>query len=156
MRWTATVDGTEVVAEIEANATLAEALQLAGVVAVKIACAEGTCGACSVLVDGHRRLSCVAPAMRLLGARLQTAASLSDGPIAAALVASGGLHCGFCTPGMVVALHDLAQAARPPKSVEELRQRLDANICRCTGYSQLLQGGLAGIDAMIRQKGQQT
>lgn len=145
IRWSAQVDDRTVEVAIQANATLAEALTLADIVANKSACSEGTCGACSVLVDGRHMLACITPALRCEGAHIQTAVSFADGPIAANLVASGGLQCGFCTPGMVIALHGLAVSDAPPQTIAALRSALDSNLCRCTGYAQLLRGGLAGI-----------
>lgn len=148
-RWRGKVDQLVVDVEVPANATLAETLRIAGRVECKVACAEGNCGACSVIVDGEVRLGCVTPAFRCQDASVKTAASFADGPIAAQLVSCGGLQCGFCTPGIVVALHALAEAPNPPASIEQLRAALDANLCRCTGYAQLLEGGLAGIKELV-------
>lgn len=147
-RWSATIDGAELNADVAGNAALVEALRQAlqengRDPSVKAACCEGTCGACSVLVDGERVLSCLVPAWRAAGATIETAASFADGPIPQALAAHAAVQCGFCTPGMVVALADLQRKGKVPADAAELAQWLDANLCRCTGYRQLLEAGVA-------------
>lgn len=143
--WHATVDGRSIAAQVHPAASLAEALREAGTLSVKIACNEGTCGACAVLVDGVEVHACLMPAGRVAGSTVQTAASFADGPIARSLVAAGGVQCGFCTPGFVVALH--AAIARPEVQAtpESLRAWLDGHLCRCTGYVQLLEGAAEGL-----------
>ncbi len=146
--WTAIVDGVEREAAIPANASLAEALRAAGSLALKIACGEGTCGACSAVVDGDHIHSCVVPAMRYVGASVTTAARHADGPVVTALVTSGGLQCGFCTPGMVVAVHALVDRDDVQATPAGLRRGLDGNLCRCTGYGLLVEGAANGLQAL--------
>ncbi len=147
MHWYATVDGHRRECELPGNATLAEALR-GGVQAtsVKVACGEGTCGACSVLVRGERVHGCVYPAFRALGQDVQTAATFADGPVARALAEAGGIQCGFCTPGMVVTVHSLAKDV--PATEADLRAALGGNLCRCTGYSALVKGAVAGLQRL--------
>ena len=151
--WSATVDGRTVEAEIPGNASLAEAVRAAGVLEVKVGCDEGTCGACGLLLDGVHVHSCVYPAFRAEGRSLQTAASFADGPVARALADHGGLQCGFCSPGVVVAVHALAGEEGEEAEAEALREALAGNLCRCTGYSQLHEGAAAGLAALRREGG---
>ena len=78
----------------------------------------------------------------LFRSRVDTAALFADGPIPRALAAAGALQCGFCTPGMVVALADLHARGVQPVNEDALARLLDAHLCRCTGYRQLLEAGL--------------
>jgi len=142
--WRATVDGRAVSGLLTENATLAEAVrEIAGETALKVGCGEGMCGACSALLDGQLVHACCTPAFRALDCDIQTGASFGDGPVAHAIVAHGGLQCGFCTPGALVALH-----AMPDGGVidhDAVRRALGANLCRCTGYAQLVEGAVAGL-----------
>ncbi len=145
--WHGTVDGAAAAVAVPHTATLAETLRAlahdrAEVPSVKIACDEGTCGACSVLLDGQRVLACLVPAQRASGRKIQTVVSFAGGPIPQALAQSGALQCGFCTPGMVVALAELQQQGFVPKNEDELAAELASNLCRCTGYRQLLTCGV--------------
>lgn len=108
-----------------ATTTLLDALRDAGVVEVKEACREGRCGACAVLLDGDLRLSCLVPAGRAAGAELTTAASDECAPARAALVHVGAIQCGYCIPGVVVAM---TWARRQGRSFEEA---FESVICRC-------------------------
>ena len=126
-----------------ANRTLAdflrEDLDLTG---TKIACGTGDCGACTVILDGATVTSCLILALEAAGGRVTTIEGLTpDGVpsvIQEELVASGGVQCGFCTPGFVVAAHALLnENARPDE--QEIRAGLAGNICRCTGYMKILE-----------------
>jgi carbon-monoxide dehydrogenase small subunit len=107
---------------------------------VKEGCGEGECGACSVLVDGLLALSCLIPMGQMRGTTVLTIEGLTpaeaDGlsAIQAAMVAAGGIQCGICTPGIVLAAHALL-LARPQPTTAEIREALAGNLCRCTGYS---------------------
>ena len=146
--WSARLDGDQVGVPVFGNTTLAEAIRVAQAEgardpSLKSACAEGTCGACSVIVGGVRVLSCLQPALRWQHCDIQTATSFATGPIPQALASAGALQCGFCTPGFVVALADLQARGVAPETAAELAALLDANLCRCTGYVQLLEAGVA-------------
>ena len=120
--------------------TLREDLGLTG---TKHGCELGECGACTVLVDGRAVNSCLYPAAEVEGATVVTIEGLSGtgGELSAvqrAFIAKGGAQCGFCTPGMVMAAVALLAEHRQP-SEEEIRLALVGNLCRCTGYVQIVE-----------------
>ncbi|MGF7233836.1 MAG: (2Fe-2S)-binding protein [Frankia sp.] len=108
---------------------------------VKDACEQGRCGSCSVMMDGRLVASCTVLAADAEGAEVISAAGLRpSGParaVRAAFVREGAVQCGYCTPGMVVAVTDLL-ARRPDADDGEIREALSGNICRCTGYGRIL------------------
>ncbi len=108
---------------------------------VKDACEQGRCGSCSVLLDGRLVASCTVLAADAEDAEVTSVAGLRpSGParaVAAAFVREGAVQCGYCTPGMVVAVTDLL-ARRPDADDGEVREALSGNICRCTGYGRIL------------------
>lgn len=112
-----------------------------GLTGTKEGCGTGECGACAVLLNGRARLSCLTLAAQLDGAVLTTIEGLGtpDRPHALqrAFAEHGAVQCGFCTPGMVVAAADLL-ARNPAPSRDDIREGLSGNLCRCTGYSRIL------------------
>lgn len=108
----------------------------------KNACEQGECGSCSVYLDGTLVCACLVLAGQAEGTEVVTIEGLAPGgdelhPIQEAFVESGGVQCGFCTPGLIVATHDLlARNAEP--SDAEIREALAGNLCRCTGYEKIL------------------
>jgi carbon-monoxide dehydrogenase small subunit len=148
----ARVDGQAVAALVPADATLTDALRLCGAFQVKSSCSEGACGACSVLVDGHTMRSCLVPATRCNGLSIRTAAAPEQQELGEAIAKAGGLQCGFCTPGMVAALASLAPPAEPWDAAA-LARELDGNLCRCTGYVQLLHGAVEALNARRNRAG---
>lgn len=118
---------------------LREDLRLTG---TKEGCGEGECGACSLLVDGELVNSCLAPVLQVAGASVQTIEGLAvDGclsPIQEAFASAGGAQCGICTPGMIMASAYLL-ARNPQPSMDEIREGLGGNLCRCTGYQKILE-----------------
>jgi carbon-monoxide dehydrogenase small subunit len=145
-KWACILNGQSVEADVIPNATLAEALrESANALEVKVACGEGTCAACTVEVNGELIRSCLYPAFRAKGTNITTAAQYADGPIAQAIAEHGGLQCGFCTPGMVVTTHSLVHKEGVASTPESMRKALGGNLCRCTGYMQLLEGAAAGL-----------
>ena len=119
-----------------------------GLTGTKEGCGAGECGACTVLVDGVSRLSCLMLAAQLEGRELLTIEGFTPSaglhPIQAALVAEGGVQCGFCAPGMVLATADLLR--REPRPDEQtIRRGLSGNLCRCTGY----QGIVAAVKSLV-------
>jgi carbon-monoxide dehydrogenase small subunit len=108
----------------------------------KSACEQGECGSCSVLLDDVVVCACLVLAVDAIGSRVETVEGLSAtaevADIQAALVDAGGVQCGFCTPGFVVAVHDLLRR-RPDATEMEVREALSGNLCRCTGYGRILE-----------------
>lgn len=108
----------------------------------KNACEQGECGSCSVLLDGVLVCACLVLAVDAAGSSVETVEGLTrsgqSGDIQAALVEAGGVQCGFCTPGFVVAAHDLLRR-KPDASELEIREALSGNLCRCTGYGRILE-----------------
>jgi carbon-monoxide dehydrogenase small subunit len=131
---------------------LREDLHLTG---TKEGCGEGECGACTILVDGESRLSCLMLAAQLEGRRVITIEGLSSGgklhPVQEAFVEQGAVQCGFCTPGMVLAAVDLLQR-NPEPTRQEIREGLSGNLCRCTGYQKIVDAVQGAADKMKKGK----
>jgi carbon-monoxide dehydrogenase small subunit len=150
---TLTVNGKPVSAEVESRTLLVEflreRLQLTG---THVGCDTAQCGACTVLVDGRSVKSCNMLAIQAQGAKVTTIEGLAaaDGalhPMQAAFKKNHGLQCGFCTPGMVMAAVGLAGQLKNP-SDEQIREALDGNFCRCTGYHNIVKSVKAGLAEM--------
>jgi carbon-monoxide dehydrogenase small subunit len=140
-----TVNGTIVTATAGAHLTLLRWLrQVAGLTDPKYGCGEGVCGACSVLVDGEPVSACIVLAAQVDGAAVTTAAGLcqsdgSLGPLQRAFHEHHAAQCGFCTPGMLVcAVAMLRDHAGTPLTRLEIREALHGNLCRCTGYTPIV------------------
>lgn len=120
-----------------------------GLTGVKEGCGTGECGACAVLVNGRARLSCLTLAAQLDGRDLTTVEGLGSPerphPLQRSFAEHGAVQCGFCTPGMIVAAADLL-ARNPHPGREEIREGLSGNLCRCTGYSRILDAVEKGRD----------
>ena len=112
-----------------------------GLTGSKEGCGEGECGACTVLLEGRAVNSCLEPVCQADGARVTTIEGLSSGtdlhPVQAAFRETHGLQCGFCTPGMIMSCSDLLRK-NPNPSEPEIRDWLKGNICRCTGYQNIV------------------
>jgi carbon-monoxide dehydrogenase small subunit len=117
---------------------LRERLELPG---SKNACEQGECGSCSVYLDGVLVCSCLVLAGQAEGSEVITVEGIAEGhelhPVQRAFVEAGGVQCGFCTPGFIVATHDLLQR-KPNPTDAEIREALAGNLCRCTGYEKIL------------------
>ncbi len=112
-----------------------------GLVGTKEGCGEGECGACTVLVDGKPRLSCLTVAIQVEGKDVLTVEGLAQGgqlhPLQEAFLATAGVQCGFCTPGLLLAAYAFLQE-NPHPTRDEIREYLAGNLCRCTGYAQVV------------------
>jgi carbon-monoxide dehydrogenase small subunit len=117
-----------------------------GLTGTKEGCGSGECGACTVLVDGQTRLSCLMLAAQLEGRKVTTVEGLeSDGqlhPVQRAFVEQGAVQCGFCTPGMVLTAADLLDRGEAG-SREQVRFGISGNLCRCTGYQKIVDAVMA-------------
>jgi carbon-monoxide dehydrogenase small subunit len=107
----------------------------------KNACEQGECGSCTVYLDGVPVCACLVAAGQAEGRAVRTVEGLAEGdaldPVQEAFVRTGAVQCGFCTPGLVVAAHDLVRR-NPNPSDAEIREALAGNLCRCTGYEKIL------------------
>lgn len=111
-----------------------------GLTGAKEGCGEGECGSCSVLMDGALVNSCLVPVLQAQSAKIITIEGLANGPqlhaLQQAFLDCGGAQCGICTPGIILAAcHLLSKKTQP--TLDEIRQGLAGNLCRCTGYSQI-------------------
>ena len=113
-----------------------------GLTGTKDGCGEGECGACTVLLDGKAAHACLVMAIHLGGKRVVTIEGLADSgelePLQRAFVEEGAIQCGFCTAGMIMSAKALLME-KPDPTEEEIRIAISGNICRCTGYSQIIQ-----------------
>lgn len=113
-----------------------------GLMGSKGACEQGECGSCSVMVDGELVCSCLVMAASAVGQRIVTIEGIA--PIGApsdvqrAFVDAGAVQCGFCTPGLIMAAHDLLERSVQPSEIE-IREELSGNVCRCTGYGRIIE-----------------
>jgi aerobic carbon-monoxide dehydrogenase small subunit len=113
-----------------------------GLPGTKNACEQGECGSCSVYLDDVLVCACLVAAAQAQGRSVRTVEGLADAerglhPIQQAFVQTGAVQCGFCTPGLVMAAHDLLQRSPQPADAE-IREALAGNLCRCTGYEKIL------------------
>jgi aerobic carbon-monoxide dehydrogenase small subunit len=143
MRLRLTVNGErrEVEGLWEGESLLYALRERLGLPGSKNACEQGECGSCSVYLDGEVVCSCLVLAAQAEGRDVVTVEAISDGDglhaVQRAFVEAGGVQCGFCTPGLIVASHDLLRR-NPRPSDPEIREALAGNLCRCTGYEQIL------------------
>jgi carbon-monoxide dehydrogenase small subunit len=122
-----------------------------GQMGAKGACEQGECGSCSVLVDGVLTCACLVLAAAAVGRDVTTVEGLTStgelSEVQRAFVDEGAVQCGFCTPGLIVAVHDLLDRQPRPTDLE-VREALSGNLCRCTGYGRILAAVQAAADAM--------
>lgn len=136
------INGNSRTDEVEPRLLLAHYLRdVCGLKATNIGCDTTSCGACTVHVDGESVKSCTVLAVQCEGSQVTTLEGLATGeglhPVQAAFRAEHGLQCGFCTPGMVMAVAGLLRD-NPDPSEQEIREGLEGNLCRCTGYHNIV------------------
>jgi len=139
----ATVNGRPVTAEIDPRQTLLDVLrETLGLTGTKRGCEVGECGACTVLLDGVAVNSCLVLAVQVEGRRITTVEGLAAGgtlgPFQEAFLEHDAVHCGFCTPGMLMSAQDLLEH-NPSPSERDIRVAISGNLCRCTGYVQIVE-----------------
>ncbi|GAA4671052.1 MULTISPECIES: (2Fe-2S)-binding protein [Amycolatopsis] len=148
------VNGSTVAEEVEDRTLLVHYLRdTAGLTGTNIGCDTTSCGACTVLLDGEAVKSCTVLAAQADGHRVTTVEGLASGdgelhPVQRAFREQHGLQCGFCTPGMIMASVSLL-AQNPKPTREEVREGLEGNLCRCTGYHNI-------VNAVIDASGQEV
>jgi len=131
------VNGGAYAIDAPVGTSLAELLrERIGLTGTKIACNEGHCGSCTVLVDGEPVLSCITLAHRVAGREVTTIEGLRDHPMVGAFVRADAIQCGFCTPGQIVSAVALVSANEQPTD-EEIRHGMAGNICRCGTYPKI-------------------
>ena len=137
------VNGDRYQLNAPATRTLAEVLREdIGLTGTKIACGEGHCGACTVMLDGLPTLSCITLAHTVGDREVTTIEGLGSHPLLEAFVRADALQCGFCTPGQIVSAAALV-AHNPSPSKEEIRHELAGNLCRCGAYPKIEEAVLA-------------
>jgi carbon-monoxide dehydrogenase small subunit len=117
---------------------LREELRLTG---TKEGCGEGECGACAVLIDGELANSCLIPVLQVENSRITTIEGLNAPELQRAFIEQGGAQCGICTPGMILAAAALLER-HPNPTIEQIREGLAGNLCRCTGYMRIFESVL--------------
>jgi carbon-monoxide dehydrogenase small subunit len=138
------LNGSEVKAAISDHLRLIDCLrETLNLTGTKEGCGEGECGACTVIIDGKAVNSCLYPALEVEGKNVVTIEGLRDSenrlsPIQQAFVDSGAIQCGFCTPGMILATMALLDSNANPSDLD-IREALQGNLCRCTGYVQIIE-----------------
>jgi carbon-monoxide dehydrogenase small subunit len=148
-----TVNGQRVTGRVEARRTLGDFLRIdAGFTGTHLGCEHGVCGACTVIVDGLAVRSCLMLAVQADGAEVTTVEGIAPAPgelsdVQAAFRDCHGLQCGFCTPGFVVSIHAFLEK-NPSPSEAEIRSGLSGNLCRCTGYT----GIVNAVRQVVRER----
>jgi carbon-monoxide dehydrogenase small subunit len=135
---------------IQQHRTLAEVLrEELDLIGTKEACNQGDCGSCTVIMDGKPVTSCLTLAVEAEGREIRTIEGIANGsqlsPIQKAFVEHGAIQCGFCTPGMVMSATALLEE-NPKPTEDEVRMAIAGNICRCTGYTKIVEAILAASE----------
>ena len=136
------VNGTLVESETTPDRMLLDFLREdLGFTGTKKGCEEGECGACTVIMNGKTALSCLVPALKADGVEILTVEGLAKGqklhPLQEAFWEEGAVQCGYCTPGMLLSAKGLLDE-NPSPSLEEVKEAISGNLCRCTGYSKIV------------------
>ncbi len=147
-----TLNDAKITLEVDPDARVVDLLrEKIGLTGTKEGCGTGECGACTVLVDGETRLSCLMLAAQLEGREIVTIEGLSRSvpgrkchPVQEAFVEAGAVQCGFCTPGMVITVADFI-GREPAADVAAIRKAVSGNICRCTGYLNIVEAAKLAV-----------
>ncbi|UCF97986.1 MAG: (2Fe-2S)-binding protein [Spirochaetaceae bacterium] len=139
---TLNVNGRDYPLQVKANEILLNVLRdRLGLMGTKYGCGIGECGACTVLLDGKAILSCQTLAFTTGGKKITTIEGLEDNsslhPLQQAFIDEGAVQCGYCTPGMILSAKALLDS-KPDPSSEEIKQAIRGNLCRCTGYTNIV------------------
>ena len=150
-----TVNGKSASAEVEDRTLLVELIrEKLGLTGTHLGCDTSQCGACLVLMDGVAVKSCTVLAARAAGTRVTTVEGLASGaqlhPMQQAFHEHHGLQCGFCTPGMIISAVDMVRRLGTKLDEATIRHELEGNLCRCTGYQNIVKAIAAGAAAMAR------
>lgn len=153
MRISFKLNGRDVTCEARDNTLLLDLLRRMGVKSVKRGCEQGECGACTVLLDGSPVNSCLILAPKLEGREVTTVEGLQGDPIMKRLVDSfikeGAIQCGFCTPGMLLSAYALLRD-NPRPTVDEVKRAIVGNLCRCTGYVNIVKAIIEASEGIPR------
>jgi carbon-monoxide dehydrogenase small subunit len=153
-----TVNGKDITADVEDRMLLVHFLRdVANLTATNIGCETTSCGACTVLLDGESVKSCTVLAAQADGRAVTTLEGLASNtgemhPVQKAFHEEHGLQCGYCTPGMVMAIVSLLKE-NPSPTEEQVRAGLEGNICRCTGYHNIVKAALAASSPALPAQG---
>jgi len=154
-----TVNGRQHYVALEPHVTLLRALRDLGYTDVKNGCEKGDCGACAVLLDGKAVNSCLVLAWQVDGSEIVTNAGLGTldhpHPLQEAFADLGAVQCGYCTPGMIISATALLER-NPDPSEQEIRQALSGNLCRCTGYGQIVEAVNAAAARLRETEGEKA
>ena len=149
-----TVNGVERDLEVAPDVTLAHVLRRdLGLTGTKIMCSEGSCGSCTVLIDGNPVLSCLTLTVACEGSDIMTIEGLADSitgelhPIQKAFVEHSGMQCGVCTPGIILTAKALLDENPSPKA-DDVKEALAGNLCRCGNYNRIVESVLAAAEMM--------
>jgi carbon-monoxide dehydrogenase small subunit len=151
-RITVTVDGVSYSDDVEPRLLLVHYLrEVLGKTGTPVGCDTSNCGACTVLMDGRSVKSCAVLAVQADGSDITTIEGLADGelhPVQRAFHTEHALQCGYCTPGMIMAATDLLRD-NPHPTDEEIREGLEGNLCRCTGYENIVRAVRRAAEAGV-------
>jgi aerobic carbon-monoxide dehydrogenase small subunit len=143
MKFKLNLNGKECTVDTEPNRTLLDVLRTdLGLTGTKYGCGVGACGSCTVIIDGKAKCSCLTLIGQADGRRVETVEGLSEGerlhPLQESFVENHAIQCGYCTPGMLMSAKAFLDH-HPLPSEEEIRVAISGNLCRCTGYKQIIQ-----------------
>lgn len=151
-----TVNGKAETVTVNPRASLADALrEQLGLTGTHIGCEHGVCGACTILIEGKPVRSCLMFAVQAEGAAITTIEGIGDAqsahPLQRAFNECHGLHCGFCTPGMIVTLSAFLKEHSKPSS-DDVREAISGNLCMCTGYQNIVKSALRAAELIEEAK----